>query len=134
MWNDTVRKQSESSFISGDINSTSTLNQGQFTPHFSPHSHLPDSHIPSPSYEPHIRFYGSPTPAMKAFGSKCRDGMKPDRKRNENRGKSRSGPSVESFCTAKEGLQKSSLKYCAIILASNAALKSGHGFFFLILI
>ncbi|KAF7202382.1 transcript variant X8 [Nothobranchius furzeri] len=33
MWNDTVRKQSESSFISGDINSTSTLNQGQFTPH-----------------------------------------------------------------------------------------------------
>ncbi|XP_077375125.1 adhesion G protein-coupled receptor L2b.1 isoform X9 [Festucalex cinctus] len=29
MWNDTVRKQSESSFISGDINSTATLNQGQ---------------------------------------------------------------------------------------------------------
>lgn len=29
MWNDTVRKQSESSFISGDINSTSTLNQGK---------------------------------------------------------------------------------------------------------
>ncbi|XP_056277407.1 adhesion G protein-coupled receptor L2-like isoform X4 [Pseudoliparis swirei] len=28
MWNDTVRKQSESSFISGDINSTATLNQG----------------------------------------------------------------------------------------------------------
>ncbi|XP_028855531.1 adhesion G protein-coupled receptor L2 isoform X5 [Denticeps clupeoides] len=28
MWNDTVRKQSESSFISADINSTSTLNQG----------------------------------------------------------------------------------------------------------
>ncbi|XP_076828160.1 adhesion G protein-coupled receptor L2b.1 isoform X6 [Brachyhypopomus gauderio] len=27
MWNDTVRKQSESSFISGDINSTTTLNQ-----------------------------------------------------------------------------------------------------------
>uniref|UniRef100_A0A7N6BTV6 Adhesion G protein-coupled receptor L2a n=1 Tax=Anabas testudineus TaxID=64144 RepID=A0A7N6BTV6_ANATE len=27
MWNDTVRKQSESSFISGDINSSSTLNQ-----------------------------------------------------------------------------------------------------------
>uniref|UniRef100_A0A671Z2H3 Adhesion G protein-coupled receptor L2 n=1 Tax=Sparus aurata TaxID=8175 RepID=A0A671Z2H3_SPAAU len=35
MWNDTVRKQSESSFISGDINSTSTLNQGQFTPRHS---------------------------------------------------------------------------------------------------
>uniref|UniRef100_A0A3P8QIT6 Uncharacterized protein n=1 Tax=Astatotilapia calliptera TaxID=8154 RepID=A0A3P8QIT6_ASTCA len=31
MWNDTVRKQSESSFISGDINSTSTLNQGNST-------------------------------------------------------------------------------------------------------
>ncbi|XP_078790131.1 adhesion G protein-coupled receptor L2b.1 isoform X3 [Oryzias latipes] len=28
MWNDTVRKQSESSFISGDINSTSAVNQG----------------------------------------------------------------------------------------------------------
>ncbi|XP_075471808.1 adhesion G protein-coupled receptor L2 isoform X11 [Ascaphus truei] len=30
MWNDTVRKQSESSFISGDINSTSTLNQATY--------------------------------------------------------------------------------------------------------
>ncbi|RVE61761.1 hypothetical protein OJAV_G00175760 [Oryzias javanicus] len=28
MWNDTVRKQSESSFISGDINSSSAVNQG----------------------------------------------------------------------------------------------------------
>lgn len=88
MWNDTVRKQSESSFISGDINSTSTLNQGQFTPHFSPHSHLPDSHIPSPSYHSHIRFHGSPTPAMKACSPKCGDSMKPDREReresNEN--------------------------------------------------
>uniref|UniRef100_W5KMG3 Si:ch1073-186i23.1 n=1 Tax=Astyanax mexicanus TaxID=7994 RepID=W5KMG3_ASTMX len=36
MWNDTVRKQSESSFISGDINSTSTLNQGE------PRYHLSD--------------------------------------------------------------------------------------------
>ncbi|XP_028301524.1 adhesion G protein-coupled receptor L2 isoform X26 [Gouania willdenowi] len=33
MWNDTVRKQSESSFISGDINSTSTLNQGHSLTH-----------------------------------------------------------------------------------------------------
>ncbi|XP_031756723.1 adhesion G protein-coupled receptor L2 isoform X19 [Xenopus tropicalis] len=32
MWNDTVRKQSESSFISGDINSTSTLNQATLRP------------------------------------------------------------------------------------------------------
>ncbi|KAM6918721.1 adhesion G protein-coupled receptor L2b.1 isoform 8-T11 [Xenentodon cancila] len=32
MWNDTVRKQSESSFISGDINSTSTLNQAVLRP------------------------------------------------------------------------------------------------------
>lgn len=83
MWNDTVRKQSESSFISGDINSTSTLNQGQFTPHFSPHSHLPDSHIPSPSYKSHIRFHGSPTPAMKAFSLKCQDSMKPGREREQ---------------------------------------------------
>lgn len=79
MWNDTVRKQSESSFISGDINSTSTLNQGQFTPHFSPHSHLPDSHVPSPGQTSHIRFHRSSAPAMKAFGSKN------DRERNEKK-------------------------------------------------
>ncbi|MBN3323881.1 AGRL2 protein, partial [Atractosteus spatula] len=34
MWNDTVRKQSESSFISGDINSTSTLNQANLSVFF----------------------------------------------------------------------------------------------------
>lgn len=28
MWNDTVRKQSESSFITGDINSSATINRG----------------------------------------------------------------------------------------------------------
>ena len=28
MWNDTVRKQSESSFITGDINSSASLNRG----------------------------------------------------------------------------------------------------------
>ncbi|CDQ58667.1 unnamed protein product [Oncorhynchus mykiss] len=38
MWNDTVRKQSESSFISGDINSTSTLNQGKTPPPLSTRS------------------------------------------------------------------------------------------------
>uniref|UniRef100_A0A8C3AER8 Adhesion G protein-coupled receptor L2 n=1 Tax=Cyclopterus lumpus TaxID=8103 RepID=A0A8C3AER8_CYCLU len=43
MWNDTVRKQSESSFISGDINSTSTLNQGQITKN--PSSNTPRSII-----------------------------------------------------------------------------------------
>lgn len=30
MWNDTVRKQTESSFMAGDINSTPTLNRGEF--------------------------------------------------------------------------------------------------------
>ncbi|XP_054615709.1 adhesion G protein-coupled receptor L1 isoform X6 [Dunckerocampus dactyliophorus] len=30
MWNDTVRKQTESSFMAGDINSTPTLNRGTF--------------------------------------------------------------------------------------------------------
>ncbi|XP_068130621.1 adhesion G protein-coupled receptor L1 isoform X3 [Hyperolius riggenbachi] len=30
MWNDTVRKQTESSFIAGDLNSTPTLNRGTF--------------------------------------------------------------------------------------------------------
>lgn len=29
MWNDTVRKQTESSFMAGDINSTPTLNRGE---------------------------------------------------------------------------------------------------------
>lgn len=29
MWNDTVRKQTESSFMAGDINSTPTLNRGK---------------------------------------------------------------------------------------------------------
>lgn len=32
MWNDTVRKQTESSFMAGDINSTPTLNRGE-VPH-----------------------------------------------------------------------------------------------------
>lgn len=39
MWNDTVRKQTESSFMAGDINSTPTLNRGEMaslTPGFSP--------------------------------------------------------------------------------------------------
>lgn len=30
MWNDTVRKQSESSFITGDINSSASLNRGNY--------------------------------------------------------------------------------------------------------
>ncbi|XP_076868662.1 adhesion G protein-coupled receptor L3 isoform X3 [Brachyhypopomus gauderio] len=33
MWNDTVRKQSESSFITGDINSSATLNRGTMANH-----------------------------------------------------------------------------------------------------
>lgn len=33
MWNDTVRKQTESSFMAGDINSTPTLNRGEFLTH-----------------------------------------------------------------------------------------------------
>lgn len=32
MWNDTVRKQTESSFMAGDINSTPTLNRGEASP------------------------------------------------------------------------------------------------------
>nr|KAF6391159.1 adhesion G protein-coupled receptor L3 [Pipistrellus kuhlii] len=32
MWNDTVRKQSESSFITGDINSSASLNRGSYLP------------------------------------------------------------------------------------------------------
>lgn len=37
MWNDTVRKQTESSFMAGDINSTPTLNRGE-TVSFAPGS------------------------------------------------------------------------------------------------
>ncbi|XP_049327997.1 adhesion G protein-coupled receptor L3 isoform X9 [Astyanax mexicanus] len=33
MWNDTVRKQSESSFITGDINSSATINRGAMANH-----------------------------------------------------------------------------------------------------
>uniref|UniRef100_A0A8C0B147 Adhesion G protein-coupled receptor L1 n=1 Tax=Buteo japonicus TaxID=224669 RepID=A0A8C0B147_9AVES len=36
MWNDTVRKQTESSFMAGDLNSTPTLNRGE-TPPQDPH-------------------------------------------------------------------------------------------------
>ncbi|XP_053511004.1 adhesion G protein-coupled receptor L3 isoform X9 [Artibeus jamaicensis] len=32
MWNDTVRKQSESSFITGDVNSSASLNRGSYLP------------------------------------------------------------------------------------------------------
>ncbi len=38
MWNDTVRKQSESSFMAGDINSSATLNRGIHT-HTHTHTH-----------------------------------------------------------------------------------------------
>ncbi|CAM5125128.1 unnamed protein product, partial [Natator depressus] len=36
MWNDTVRKQTESSFMAGDINSTPTLNRGETPPPSTP--------------------------------------------------------------------------------------------------
>ena len=36
MWNDTVRKQTESSFMAGDLNSTPTLNRGETPPPPSP--------------------------------------------------------------------------------------------------
>lgn len=37
MWNDTVRKQTESSFMAGDINNTPTLNRGEAPPLLPPH-------------------------------------------------------------------------------------------------
>uniref|UniRef100_A0A671QQ20 Adhesion G protein-coupled receptor L3 n=1 Tax=Sinocyclocheilus anshuiensis TaxID=1608454 RepID=A0A671QQ20_9TELE len=40
MWNDTVRKQSESSFMAGDINSSATLNRGAMANHLIPNSLL----------------------------------------------------------------------------------------------
>ena len=36
MWNDTVRRQTESSFIAADVNNTPTLNRGEGPP--APHS------------------------------------------------------------------------------------------------
>jgi latrophilin 1 len=44
MWNDTVRKQTESSFMAGDINSTPTLNRGETVP-FAP---TPGPQTPGP--------------------------------------------------------------------------------------
>ncbi|XP_057185982.1 adhesion G protein-coupled receptor L3-like isoform X10 [Triplophysa rosa] len=40
MWNDTVRKQTESSFMTGDINSSATLNRGAMANHIIPNSLL----------------------------------------------------------------------------------------------
>ncbi|XP_073763799.1 adhesion G protein-coupled receptor L3-like isoform X48 [Danio rerio] len=40
MWNDTVRKQTESSFMAGDINSSATLNRGAMANHLIPNSLL----------------------------------------------------------------------------------------------
>ncbi|XP_051977919.1 adhesion G protein-coupled receptor L3-like isoform X5 [Xyrauchen texanus] len=40
MWNDTVRKQTESSFMTGDINSSATLNRGAMANHLIPNSLL----------------------------------------------------------------------------------------------
>ena len=49
MWNDTVRKQTESSFMAGDINSTPTLNRGEASPCFcSASSSLTSTHSHSP--------------------------------------------------------------------------------------
>lgn len=41
MWNDTVRKQTESSFMAGDVNSTPTLNRGEVSPALGPLSEAP---------------------------------------------------------------------------------------------
>uniref|UniRef100_A0A8C2X3Q7 Adhesion G protein-coupled receptor L3 n=1 Tax=Cyclopterus lumpus TaxID=8103 RepID=A0A8C2X3Q7_CYCLU len=40
MWNDTVRKQSESSFMTGDINSSASLNRGAMANHLIPNALL----------------------------------------------------------------------------------------------
>uniref|UniRef100_A0A8C8LRP5 Adhesion G protein-coupled receptor L2-like n=1 Tax=Oncorhynchus tshawytscha TaxID=74940 RepID=A0A8C8LRP5_ONCTS len=50
MWNDTVRKQSESSFISGDINSTSTLNHQGMTGNYLLTNPLLRAHDPNNPY------------------------------------------------------------------------------------
>lgn len=55
MWNDTVRKQSESSFMTGDINSSASLNRGSSAscsaPSPSPSSSDPDQRWPIRSSE-----------------------------------------------------------------------------------
>lgn len=62
MWNDTVRKQTESSFMAGDINSTPTLNRGE-TVSLAPGSSL---EILGLSLQPPVtsdlwyRYYGEP--------------------------------------------------------------------------
>lgn len=115
MWNDTVRKQSESSFISGDINSTSTLNQGQFTPHFSPHAHL-CTHFIIQLKIPLIS--RRRRRSRSANRNKCLQLEKTEQfVKKEKRGereKKISRPLVWSLCSASGGLQKSALKYCVL--------------------
>lgn len=61
MWNDTVRKQSESSFITGDINSSASLNRGNYKLFFisltlvlALKSRKCVASFPAPSYLPQI--------------------------------------------------------------------------------
>ncbi|XP_077058134.1 adhesion G protein-coupled receptor L3 isoform X4 [Siphateles boraxobius] len=66
MWNDTVRKQSESSFMAGDINSSATLNRGAMANHLIPNSLL-RSHASNNPYNTLLgesSVYNNPTLSM----------------------------------------------------------------------
>ncbi|XP_041266468.1 adhesion G protein-coupled receptor L1-like, partial [Onychostruthus taczanowskii] len=62
MWNDTVRKQTESSFMGGDLNSTPTLNRGSAGSHLLPNPVLPPRGGSSP-YNTLLAEGGGFTPA-----------------------------------------------------------------------
>ncbi|XP_073714988.1 adhesion G protein-coupled receptor L3 isoform X6 [Misgurnus anguillicaudatus] len=66
MWNDTVRKQTESSFMTGDINSSATLNRGAMANHLIPNSLL-RSHTSNNPYNTLLGesgVYNNPTLSM----------------------------------------------------------------------
>ncbi|XP_016326823.1 adhesion G protein-coupled receptor L3-like [Sinocyclocheilus anshuiensis] len=66
MWNDTVRKQSESSFMAGDINSSATLNRGAMANHLIPNSLL-RAHTSNNPYNTllgELAIYNNPTLSM----------------------------------------------------------------------
>ncbi|TRY85190.1 hypothetical protein DNTS_030946, partial [Danionella cerebrum] len=66
MWNDTVRKQSESSFMAGDINASTTLNRAAMANHIIPNSLLRahSSNNPYNSLLAESAVYNNPTLSM----------------------------------------------------------------------
>nr|XP_008108256.1 PREDICTED: adhesion G protein-coupled receptor L3 isoform X10 [Anolis carolinensis] len=77
MWNDTVRKQSESSFITGDINSSASLNRGAMANHLITNALLRPHGTNNPYNtllgesavynNPSVSMYNTPGPSQRGF-------------------------------------------------------------------